>query len=455
MAEVLPGSAAKSRRPLGRAAGVLALSLGLSLSLGLGLAACGAQRPAPPDLVLISIDTLRADHVGLYGSERDTTPHIDRFFSRGSVFERAVATAPCTVPSVRQYLTGHLVRDPAARTLAERLRAAGYRTAAIVSQHQFIEAGAWDYARGFDTFDAQGPAERDRHGMTTRTADAVSDRALAWLAQAPRDRPFFLWLHYFDPHDPYEPPERYRGFDAGNTSTRSGDRRGYLEAERGSQHEAWPRAGDVFSTADVEHFRNLYDGEILFTDAEVGRVLDALAERGSVASGVVALLADHGEHLGEGGLWDHCLSLSEAELRVPLLVRDRGGPLGGRERWSEPASTLDLVPTLLALAGLAAGEDAPVGRDWLAAAGPGEAIAQWGPFRALYRDSWKLVTNGRSRRLYDLRTDPAASRNVAREHPDVVAELVARDAARPEQAARVAAETRAELERLRALGYVD
>ncbi len=427
------------------------------LCIGALLAALGSCGRASerPHLVLISIDTLRADRVGLYGYERDTTPRLDAFFAQGSVLEQAVASSPCTVPSVRQFLTGRLERDPDGSTLAETLRHAGYRTAAIVSQHQFVEPGAWPYARGFEHFDVQDTDQLDHHGMTTRTAEEVTDLALAWLGQAPADEPFFLWLHYFDPHDPYEPPSDYRAFDAGNTSTRSGDRRRDLQEERRHPEEPWQRAGYVFSPEDVRHLRNLYDGETRFTDAQIGRVLDALEERGLVASSVVALLADHGELLGERGVWDHCLGLSEPELRVPFLLRVRGGTLGGRGRWSEPTSILDLAPTLLALAGIGEANASRPGRNLLDRERGRAVVAQWGRFRAIYRDRWKLVTDGRAHRLLDLRQDERRRTDLARSHPDVVEDLLAAGAGEPEEMRRIAAETAAEHERLRSLGYLE
>ena len=167
------------------------------------------------NVILVTIDTLRRDHMSVYGYERETTPKIGRAFRDGLRFENAQTTAPCTLPAVAQLLTGALrpVNKP---RLADRLRDAGWRTAAIASHHHFRRARdgepRFKYARGFEDFDLQRADQLDRHRMTTRDAGEVTDRALAWLdANASAGR-FFLWLHYFDPHDPYQPPADYRLF---------------------------------------------------------------------------------------------------------------------------------------------------------------------------------------------------------------------------------------------------
>src|SRR5262245_40168861 len=201
-----------------------------ALLLGLACVAAGCGR-APRHALLITVDTLRADHVGGYGYARATTPELDAFFAGGTRFELALSSAPCTVPSIQQLLRGSFeAAEPGAAPIS-RLADRGFATAAIVSQHQFHKQLEL-YRRGFEHFDIQPRSQVDRHGMTARAAREVTDRALAWLAERPRGRPFFLWLHYFDPHDPYEPPPEHRGFDAGNRSPRSGDRRSDLKREK-------------------------------------------------------------------------------------------------------------------------------------------------------------------------------------------------------------------------------
>jgi arylsulfatase A-like enzyme len=219
--------------------------------LGVVLAACaGDERPI--HVVLISVDTLRRDRVGLYGYERDTTPEIDAFFRSGTRFDSATSPSPCTVPSVPQLLFGTYGIRSKDLSLADTLRSRGFTTTAVVSQH--LLQPAWHgagagaklaraIARGFDHFDVQSESHRDVHGMSARSARAVSERALAWLDAAPADTPFFLWLHYYDPHDPYEPPQEFRVFGDLHRSERSGDRRTELREGRHSDQEPWQRAG--------------------------------------------------------------------------------------------------------------------------------------------------------------------------------------------------------------------
>jgi arylsulfatase A-like enzyme len=431
--------------------GSLVAALLAFLALG-----CGCEsRPDPANVVLISVDTLRWDHVGLYGAIQDTTPHIDRFFRGGTVFESASATAPCTVPSVRQFLSGGFDVGAERAPLAEVLQERGFATAAIASQQHFVHERERDYARGFEHFDLQGEAEADHHGLSTRTADAVSDRALAWLEQRPQDTPFFLWLHYFDPHDPYEPPPEHRLFGRGSKSDRSGDRRAQLMAGRSSPDEEWNRAGAIFSKADVAHLRALYAGEIHFADAQIGRVLEALEAAGLVESSIVALTSDHGEWLGEGGWWDHCITLRDQEIRVPLLLRVRGAPLAGRPRDPVPASTLDLVPTILGLLEIAASPGSYHGSDLRLRAPDRSVMAFWGHL-ALARDvDWKLYLDGQ-RPILERARPPARTGETGGAAGQRAQERLAGElTAAAELRQRVTDDWRATLRKLQAIGYVE
>ncbi len=376
------------------------------------LAAAGCSGRAR-NAVLITIDTLRADHASSYGYARETTPELDRFFASGSVFETAISSAPCTVPSLKQLLRGSFETGPEVPTLAERLRGRGYATAAFVSQHQFHrELDA--YRRGFEVFDLQAEHEVDRHGLSARGARQVADRALAWLDSFAGERPFLLWLHFFDPHDPYEPPAAHRGFDAGNRSRRSGDRRSDLLREKRSQSELARDAGYIFSAEDVQHLINLYDGEIQYADREIGRVLAALEARGLLARSAVVATSDHGERLGRANHWDHCATLHDDELRVPLWIRVDGAPLAGRARVRAPASTLDIVPTLLALLGDAPQAERSFARDLRGIGDERAALAYWrGSFAVRARD-WKLVSSSEQQPplLHHLPSDPLEQQNL-------------------------------------------
>ena len=435
----------------------------LPLLLGCALLVHGcAERTEPANLLLISIDTLRADHTGLYGYERDTTPNLDAFFAGGTVFERVTASAPCTLPSVPQFLTGSYEIEGGRPLLAEILRERGYATAAVVSQHQFDPSlrrlpkrkrMASLVQRGFDVFDMQQPSELDDLSMTTRSARAVTRGGLAWLDEWDGRRPFFLWLHYFDPHDPYEPPADHRAFDAGNTSQRTGDRRGYLQLERRSPEESWREAGYVFDEADVAHFVNLHDGEIHFTDFEIGRVLAALEAKRLVRSTVVALISDHGEFLGEGGRWDHCTSVLEPELAVPLAIRDRGRPVAGAARVAIPASTVDLVPTLLALLGVGAPDGGFDGVD-LRSAGERPLFSAWKNAASVRRGRWKLVRD-ESVALYDLESDPHETRDRLADEPERGQQLAAELDHFLEAHPALILQNQEIHEQLRELGYVE
>ncbi len=427
------------------------------------VAFASCQRASDPSVILISVDTLRADHMSLYGYGRATTPQLDRFFGRGTVFENAVSPSSCTLPSIPQLLAGSHTVSASQPTLAEILRDRGYETAAIVSQQQFDPQWharadrsklAAEVRRGFTSFDLQGAEELDAHRMSMRNATGVTDRALAWLAANGDHERFFLWLHYLDPHDPYEPPASFRGFDRGNPSPRSGDRRQYLQAERQSPNEPWYRAGYVFDATDVAHFVNLYDGEILYADAEIGRVLDALDARGLTARTIVAFVSDHGENLGENDRWDHCQTLGEREIHVPLMVRDRGRPLAARARVASPVSTLDLAPTILSLLGMTPTPQA--GAVVLGARDPARPVfAAWRGATAVRAGTFKLVSDADGLALFDLAADPREQTNVLGAHPEVKRELVVALEAFGRASPLVESQNRNILEQLRALGYIE
>jgi len=438
----------------GRRSGLLAILAAASVSWLPGVA-CS---PDALNVLLLTVDTLRPDHMGIYGYERDTTPNLDRFFAAGTVFENAISSSPCTIPSVRQILAGGHDLRAERSPLAEILREGGWSTGAVVSQHQFDYETDRDYARGFDHFDLQGPGEVDHHDMTTRTADQVSDRGLAWLERHRRERPgrpFFLWLHYFDPHDPYEPPDSYREFDRGNRSQRSGDRRRYLMEEK-RPDDQWPTAGYVFSEADVAHLVNLYDGEIRFTDAQIGRVLDALARWGLTDRTVVAFTSDHGEWLGERDMWDHCLTLQEPEIRVPLLFRVASGRLTASAHGDGPVSTLDLLPTLLGSLGVPLPEGGDYhGQDLRRASSGRVLLSFWHGVAAVRDADWKLHWAGRSIGLFRLSEARIETKNVLLSHPRVRKRLEDHLADSRALRRRVSAEAEETVRQLRSIGYVE
>jgi arylsulfatase A-like enzyme/Flp pilus assembly protein TadD len=364
----------------------------------------GVSRHAAPDvgrdsLLLITLDTTRADRLGCYGYAKARTPHLDRLAAEGARFDRAVAQVPLTLPSHVSIFTGlypfrHGVRDNgtfhfdgSAPTLAGALRDRGYRTAAFVSA--FVLDRRYGLARGFDDYDDR--MEGFGHVMRV-TAERRGDKTVAalkaWLeAYAPgRTAPFFVWLHLYDPHDPYEPPAPHAA--------------------------AFPDAA--------------YDGEIAFTDSLVGEVGGALDRLGLHKRTLVAVVGDHGEDLGDHGEDTHGLFVYDATLRVPLILWRLGLVPEGRVV-RDLVRTVDLAPTLLAL--LAAPSLGPVdGRSLLdALAGkplaPAPAYAEslypqldlnWAPLRSIRDERFKLIDAPRPE-LYDLASDTAEKTNL---HPD-------------------------------------
>ena len=349
--------------------------------------------------MLVTIDTLRADRLGCYGYARAVTPTLDGLAARGVRFSTAVAHVPLTGPSHACILTGrtplgHGVRDNGAyvlpagiATVAEAFKAAGYLTGAFVSGFPLNRRFGLD--RGFETYDDHLPRGADprRTAYVERTADRTTDAALGWFsARAPEAaaRPFFLWVHYFDPHAPYEAPAEF--------------------------------AARVASP---------YDGEIAFVDAQLSRLLQGLGQASSSeAPPIVLVTADHGESLGEHGEDTHGIFIYDATLRVPLLVTGPGVPKGAVA--STVARGIDVAPTLLDLAGLQAKgmegrslgkaiagqamDDAPAYSESLHA----QLQYGWAPLHALREARYKLIEAPRAE-LYDLQADGGETKDLSHE----------------------------------------
>lgn len=382
------------------------------LLLILGALGCNRE-PARPSLVLVVIDTLRADHVGAYGYPRPTTPRLDELAARGARFSAAHASTSWTLPSVVSMLTGtypaeHGV-DMADASLNEKratittvLQAAGYETAAFSANVAFV-TDAQGIAHGFDHFETVVPAGEDPFNGGAG-ADRVTDAALAWLGSRTKPRvPYFLYVHYFDPHGPYHPPKEY--------AARLGvapDEPMYADPGRTTP----AMLGNVPGEQDLATLRALYDGEIAFTDAEVGRLLDGL--RGAAGDGpIVAVTADHGEEFGDHGGMQHGRTLFEELLHVPLLVF--GGSAPGLVV-ETPVSLISLAATFADYAGVVPAP-AFVGSS-LVPVLRGQPMAPTmlfadlstptGQHRVAAIDgSWKLVLDrGFAPSLFDLGTDP-------------------------------------------------
>jgi arylsulfatase A-like enzyme len=437
--------------------------------------ACARAPEGPGSAVLIVIDTVRADHLGSYGYARPTSPALDRWAERGAVFERALASSSWTLPSVGSMLTGQLPsrheagvvlapglgwkRDRFARlddsvpTLAQRLDADGYATAAVVN-NAALHAD-FGLARGFETWD-YFPAT-DEHN---RSAAATVDLALAWLDRS-SDQPFFLLVHFFDPHLAYDPPEPARGRFSGD----------YTGALGYPVHNALGLrlAVDQLDADDRRFVADAYDEELLALDGELGRLLDGMAERGLLETTLVVLTSDHGEELFDHGGFEHGHSTFQELLHVPLMAWGPGVRAG---RIEAPVSHVDLLPTLLDALGrplpadlagvslwpLLRGGSAPPERMLVA-----EGLLYGADQRAVVRWPWKLVlrADGGQTGLFDLSADPGERHDLSAERPEVLARLQTEPAARLPDGEQLRARTRAaELDeqtrgQLRSLGYVD
>ena len=344
-----------------------------------------SPRPPRPSLLLVTLDTTRADALGSYGGAVVDTPALDALAARGTRYARALSPAPLTLPAHASLLTGlappeHGLRDNGTHalpaeppTLASVLAARGWATAAFVASR--VLDRRFGLARGFGVYGDRMAAERvGQYGYPERDAEAVTGEAIGWLEDRRPGERAFLWVHYYDPHAPYEPPVPYR---------RGGPR------------------GD-------------YAGEVAFVDRQVGRLLAALPER--PGGWVVAVVGDHGEAFGEHGEEGHGVFLYRTTLEVPLLLAGPGVPAGEVVR--ETVGTRRMATTLLALLGVeGSGVPGPrlpglpaLGPDPPAEAAYSEAwmpatVYGWAPLTALTDRRWKLIVAPRPE-LYDLAADP-------------------------------------------------
>ena len=310
---------------------------------------CDALFGSRPNVVLITLDTTRADHLGCYGYERETSPNLDRLAEASIVYTNMIATSSWTLPAHATLFTGKFTSSHGARydpegplvlsdaiegpwsiyrarglgeegrTLAQVLKEAGYATGAVVGGPWMKRVFGLD--RGFDFYD-----DGQVTTLQGALAEQVTDSALAWLGQRD-DREFFLFVNYYDPHVPYLPPTEF-------------------------QHAFLPESHPlVGAKRSLEDLRDLYDAEILYMDREVGRLLDGLKELESFDSSWIIVTADHGELFGEQGRFGHGYTLFEGEIRIPLIVKPPAG------RWKpgqseEIIQLIDITPMILDALGL-------------------------------------------------------------------------------------------------------
>jgi arylsulfatase A-like enzyme/Flp pilus assembly protein TadD len=390
-------------------------------------------------VLLITIDTLRADHVGCYGAQMVKTPTLDALAHDGVVFERAISQVPLTWPSHAVILTGTYpfqngVQDftgqplaPQFRTVAQAFQQAGYATGAVVSA--FVLDRSWGLARGFDFYDDAFSAktfEKKEISLVDRRAGDSVAHAIAWLRKTSKKtprRPFFLWLHLYDPHSPYDSPEPYR----------------------------------------TEYRTHPYDGAIAYADHELGNLMAWLKQNHLYDSSLIVALSDHGESLGEHGEDEHGFFVYNATVHIPLIVKPPAGSGITADRRRDPVETTSVAPTLLQLAGVH-GSISPVdliyaqfqshallgtrlgtrsgnmsGKlsdtmlDKNQAASQTENLAYsetfypfssfgWSPLHALESERFHFIDAPKPE-LYDLEIDPGETRNIAAGQPATVAVL--------------------------------
>jgi arylsulfatase A-like enzyme len=398
-------------------------------AVGFGSEAPSVQQRRPdaaerPNVLLVTLDTTRADHLGVYGYARDTSPHLDRLATESVVYTRAIATSSWTLPSHASLFTGKLPTGHGARfdsegslvlgksvrgpmdltefrafpiseqevTLAERLRQGGYATGGVVG-------GPWlkrvfGLARGFEFY-----ADDGIDTLAGARGDRVTDAALRFLEDV-GDRPFFLFVNYYDPHGPYAAPLRHR-----------------LAIDWRLLFSGDAPPPELVSLA--------YDAEIHFADAELGRLLGRLRALGLYDDTLVVVTADHGELLGEHGRFHHGYFLTEPELHVPLIVKHPRGERAGEREIARVsiAGVFALILERLSLEVPAQAEPPPeraVGHPVVAETYPYRILAPDGQWRALYQGSLKYLWNSLGRHeLFDLESDPGEERNLVERYPEM------------------------------------
>ena len=358
------------------------------------------------NVILITMDTLRADHVGCYGASQVQTPTLDALCHEGIVFDRAYSQVPLTWPSHAAILTGTYpfqngVQDFTGQplsaqfhTAAEGFKRHGYATGAVVSA--FVLDRSWGLARGFEFYDDAFSAETFQKkdiGLVDRKAGESVAHAINWLNRTPH-RPFFLWLHLYDPHSPYDPPEPYF----------------------------------------TQYKGHLYDGEIAYADHELGRLIAWLKKKQLYESSLIVFLSDHGESLGEHGESEHGFFIYNATIRIPLIVKP---PVGSRlrtTRVSSPVETIAVAETLFQLAGV---RD-PIEKQFQAPSllsrnqeNEGAAYSEtfypfssfgWSPLHSLETSRYHYIDSPTAE-LYDVIADSSEKNNLASQQPATVAVL--------------------------------
>jgi arylsulfatase A-like enzyme/uncharacterized protein HemY len=406
--------------------------------LTLGSCTSGSHPSTRPlNLLLVTIDTLRADRLGCYGYSKIETPNLDKIARQGVLFENAVAPAPLTAPSHASMMTGlyptiHKVRNtggfvvsPSEITLATLLQERGWDTAAFIGSS--VLKRRFGFNQGFSVYDDEMPTNSTGSAQEEpeRRAGEVVDRAIKWL-EAQSGKPFFLWVHVYDPHVPYDPPAPFR----------------------------------------EKYADRPYDGEIAYTDRELGRLFESIGRKSRPQNTVIAVLSDHGESFSEHGEYTHGVFLYDATLRIPFLLA--GGPVPSGRRVKAQARAIDLLPTLLELLGIKTPSGVQ-GTSLTPAFGGGDIATiysyaetlfpklnmGWAELRAMRTNRWKYIRAPKPE-LYDLAQDPGETNNVIASHQAEAQGLEAQlksVAARSEKVVPAAMDQKT-LRQLKSLGYL-
>ena len=405
-----------------------------------------SPRPSGPNVLVLVLDALRADHLGLYGYSRDTSTRLDEYARRGVVFDRAYSQASATLPSVctmftSLYPTDHSVSEGGPfvlgqdfTTLAEILKNAGYRTGFFSANPLFgynVSGDDKPWSLGFEQgFDEFFVATGSHSGYLR--AQPLNERALKWITQRGSRKPFFAYIHYMDPHIPYDPPAEFRDLFPDQYEG---------EIEWGKKMlELWA-SGESIPDDARHHLISLYDAEIAYADRCVAEMLDSLDTAGVLSDTLVIVTADHGEAFHEhDGIWVHGLGLYEELIRVPLVVVSPNAEVGTEQvRISSVVGLIDLMPTILdyakvtskkrpatmrglSLTALLQDTSAPIERNGVAAelkyALRPEGDPQAFTSRALVTERLKLIEINRPSEpartlLFDLEQDPLELRSLS------------------------------------------
>jgi arylsulfatase len=422
--------------------------------------------PQRPSIILISVDTLRPDHLGCYGYARDTSPNVDGFARESLLYRRCFAQAPTTRPSCGTIISGYFPHElkifsnrdamPApVTTVAERLRENGYATIGVVSNFVLRKGGGFE--QGFDYYDDQMDEVELVRGVPERIAEKTTDTAIS-LLRIHHDETFFMWIHYQDPHGPYTPGSPYNTMFTGGENGAELPFNDTVSGKGGIP--SYQRLGDV---RDLNYYVAQYDGEIRYFDTHFKRLLDELKALDLYDKALIIFTSDHGEGMGEHDYYfAHGEYVYNTLIHVPLIIRF------GRERQGEIdefAQLADIVPTILGSADIKTGPEYH-GSDLLTGAPAERYIFSEMPGKyAVFKGDLKLVYHAESDEylLFDVTSDPYENSDLLpdSEHAGRIGPMVARMMSFREQDVlgstvrrRTPAISKEEKEKLKALGYV-